>query len=102
MEKMGTVIENLDYLNGRLLLQLGATFGQLSEELDHTIRQDDARRYGDFNFNRRALKIARMYRRYIVDVIKKKGRQWLQRYKDYIPEPLLTHFDGFDFILVEN
>ena len=102
MRLLASYVNNCENLNGLLLLQLGATVGQIKDEYDHRINQDDARNYKDNCFNRKAFKLARTYRRDIVDAIKKKGSKWLIRYKNYRPEPLLIHFDGNDFWLLDN
>jgi hypothetical protein len=102
MKSLSSFIENSENLNGSLLLQIGATLGQLHQHYDHLINQNDARRFGDFNYNRKASRLAKTYRRDIVYEIKERGSHWLLKYKDFRAEPFETHFDGVDFYLLDD
>ncbi len=97
MEALSNIIGDVEDLEGKILLQLGATIAQTLEGYDSLIGQIDARSYGDFNFNRKASKLARTYRRDIVAAIKKRGHKWLTKHRNFRPEPFELHFDGQDF-----
>ena len=101
MKKMAELIENISSLSDGLLFKLGATAGQLAEYYDHLVYQDDARDYEDYNSNRKAMKLARHYRNEVAYEAKRRGPQFILKYKNYRPAPFLTHFDGIDFILID-
>jgi hypothetical protein len=102
MKKLGSIIYRLDKLNDIQLLRIGATLTQLHAHYDHLVHQDNARYYQDFNFNRKARKLAIVYKRDVKAVVKRKGKNWLQKHKDSQPKAINTEFDGIDFIILDE